>query len=208
VRELTVSIAQGGFHLLDAGHELALRLLGLLDTPDAGKVFVADTPASELPEDSRAQFRDRHLGFVFTAPFLLPAFTAIENVAMPLFKLSEVDAAEARRRSERLLEFVGLLEVAQSPCSELTELEQHCVALARALINEPLAILVESLDGTLADEELSAFSALLRQAAQRFGISVVATVTPHFRAEPGDHVIAIADGRLQADSQLLAEPGA
>ncbi|HEX8296438.1 MAG TPA: hypothetical protein VF593_09070, partial [Chthoniobacteraceae bacterium] len=76
VRELTVSIGQGGFHLLagesDAGHELALRLLGLLDTPDAGKVFVADTPASELPEDSRAQFRDRHLGFVFTAPFLLP----------------------------------------------------------------------------------------------------------------------------------------
>jgi len=206
------AFARGVFHVLvgdaDSGHELLLRILGLLETPDAGEVFVEGETVRGLSEDARLKLRERRLGFVFTSPFLLPAFTAIENVAMPLFKISDVEPAEARRRSDALLEFVGMLESAEVPCADLAPLDQHRVSLARALVNEPAALLIESLDAALTGDELRAFSALVRAAAVRFGVAVIATASPDFSLDPGDRVMAVAGGAVACEEKFLPEPEA
>lgn len=192
----------------ESGHELLLRVVGLLEVPEAGEVFVDGESMSGQTEEARLKLRERRLGFVFTAPFLLPAFTVIENVAMPLFKVSDVEPAEARRRSDALLDFAGLLEFSEVPCAELTTFTQLRVSLARALVNEPTALLVESLDSALAGEELRVFSALLRLAATRFGIAVLATASPRFVAEPGDRIVVVADGIAAPGDKLWPETNA
>lgn len=209
VRVEQLGFARGVFHLLaggsDSGHELLLRVLGLLELPEEGEIFVEDEAVHALDEETRRKLRERRLGFVFAAPFLLPAFTVIENVAMPLFKVSDVEPAEARLRSEALLDFAGLMTLAQTPCAELAPLEQQRVSLARALVNEPSALLVESLDSTLAGEDLRTFAALLREAAARFDIAVVATASPQFVAEPDDRIIEVTNGTVRLGGKLLPQ---
>lgn len=194
--------ASGSFTLLcgavDSGHDLLLRLLGLLELPEVGEVFVEGEATRELADDARLRLREQRLGFVFTAPFLLPAFTVIENIAMPLFKVSDVEPPEARRRSEALLGFAGLSEIAEAPCTDLLPLDQHRVSLARALVNEPAAVLVEGLDSALPPEDLRVFSALLRKAAAHFQIAIVATASRDFEPEPGDGVLDIVAGVVAA----------
>jgi ABC-type lipoprotein export system ATPase subunit len=203
------AFARGAFHLIvgeaDSGHELLLRVLGLLEVPESGEVLVEGEPVGGLSEDARLKLRERRLGFVFTAPFLLPALSVIENVAMPLFKISDVEPPEARRRSDALLEFTGMLELAEVPCSELAPLAQHRASLARALVNEPCALLIETLDSALGGEDLRTFSALLRQAATRFDIAVIATASPSFSREPGDRIIEVANGVAAMGDKLLPE---
>jgi ABC-type lipoprotein export system ATPase subunit len=187
----------------DSGHELLLRVIGLLEAPDRGEMLLSGAPVHGLGEAERVALRDRRIGFVFAAPFLLPAFTPIENVAMPLFKISDADTSEAQRRSEALLDFVGLPELVQVPCSELGAFNQHRVSLARALVNKPSLLLIEKLDAALAGDDLRVFAALARQAAARFGVAVIATVSPGFPPESADRVIEITDGAVQRDSELL-----
>ncbi len=207
LRAEQVAFAGGGFHLLvggeDSGHELLLRVLGLLEVPEAGEVFVEGESVRGLSEDARLKLRERRLGFVFTAPFLLPAFSVIENVAMPLFKISDVEPPEARRRSEALLDFAGLLESTETPCGELAPLAQQRVSLARALVNQPAALLVENLDSALAGDDLRVFSALLRQAALRFGVAVIATASPCLVPEATDRIVEVTDGAVACGGKLF-----
>ncbi|HYR58490.1 MAG TPA: ATP-binding cassette domain-containing protein [Chthoniobacteraceae bacterium] len=206
LRATHAAFVPGVFHLLqgapDSGHELLLRVLGLLELPDAGDVLVEENSTRDLGDEARLKLRERRLGFVFAAPFLLPAFSVIENVAMPLFKISDVNPPEARQRSEALLEFAGLLDLAQTPCAELAPLAQHRAALARALVNDPAALLVEALDSTLADVELRVFAALLRQAAASFSIAVIAAASPRFVPDVADRVIEVRDGAVLCRDEL------
>ena len=198
VRAGELDFARGTLHLLRgepaSGHELLLRVLGLLELPESGEVFVEAAGTRELGDDARLKLRERRLGFVFSAPFLLPAFTVIENIAMPLFKISDVEPPEARRRSEVVLELTGLTELSEMLCTDLGPLGQHRAALARAIVNEPAAVLVESLDAALIEDDLRAFTALLRLAANQLGIAVVASVSAAFLPAPGDRVIEVVDG--------------
>ena len=106
---LDASFAPGRFHVLrgpdGCGKNLLLRWLGLLQPPEAGEVLVQGSATRALSEEARAELRTQRFGFVFAAPFLLTSFSVIENVAMPLFKVSQVTPEEARRRTEALLGF-------------------------------------------------------------------------------------------------------
>jgi lipoprotein-releasing system ATP-binding protein len=207
LRAKGLTFGRGLFHLLqgdtDSGHQLFLRVLGLLEVPDAGEVFVEGQPVRELEDEARLKLRERRFGFIFTSPFLLPGLTVIENVAMPLFKISDVGPAEARERSELLLDFAAVPDLAQVPCGTLSLCEQHRVSLARALANNPAALLVESLDGILAGDDLEGFAALLREAGSRFGVGVIATTSPQFAAGPGDRVIEVNRGEAICRDDLL-----
>jgi predicted ABC-type transport system involved in lysophospholipase L1 biosynthesis ATPase subunit len=154
---------------------LFLRLASLTETPDSGDVLLAGAPTRELAPEARAELRARKLGLVFSSPFLLPSFTAIENIAVPLFKLEQMAPEEARQRAEEALAFAGLAGFEQARGEELTSFQQHCASLARALAAQPTALLVEELDSLLTANALSDFCVLLRQAAERFGIAVIAT---------------------------------
>jgi predicted ABC-type transport system involved in lysophospholipase L1 biosynthesis ATPase subunit len=207
---LSLAFAPGRLHLLvsePAGecHAL-LRVLGLLDLPECGEILVEGRETRGLDEEALAGLRAQRFGFVFRAPFLLTSFSVIENVAMPLFKVSQVGPEEARRRTERLLAFTGMSEAAEAAIDDLTLSAQFHVALARGLINEPSVLLVEEIDGTLTGEELDVFAMLLRRVPAEFGTTVIATASPAFARKKEDRVIELVRGSVVRDSALLAEP--
>jgi ABC-type lipoprotein export system ATPase subunit len=204
VRDVTLAFAPQTFSVISgesgSGARLLLRLIGLLEKPDAGDIVIEGSSVRTLSDAGQAEFRARRFGFLFTAPFLLPAFTAIENIAMPIFKLSGASAEEAGERAERLLAFVGMTERAETDAGELSPYEQYCVAIARALANQPRILLVDQLDSMLVGESMQRINALLRQTCDRLGATVVATVSPGFPRAHADRVLEISAGRIQSDS--------
>jgi predicted ABC-type transport system involved in lysophospholipase L1 biosynthesis ATPase subunit len=189
----TFTVLQGG------GNNWLLRVLGLLETPDTGDVRLHGAGTRHLAPDARDALRNRHFGFLFAQPFLLPAFSAIENVAMPLFKISGLGSDEARPRVNELLDFVGATAFAQTPVEQLALPEQHCVALARALSNEPDVLIVENIDATFLDGEPSLFARLLRRAVTERGVTVVASAATR-KLSVADRVIEIEDGCVHRDT--------
>ncbi len=209
VHGVTADLSPGCFHLLrgpDGGGKAALlRLLGLLERPESGEVVVRGLATSPLSDEARAELRTQRFGFVFAAPFLLSSFSVIENVAMPLFKISQVTPEEARRRTESMLHFVGLAESAEWPVDELPLLAQYQVAVARGMINEPSFLLVENLDGALVGEDVSAFATLLHRVTDTYGTTVIATASPAVPLRGRLRVLDIADGLLASDTDLFPE---
>jgi lipoprotein-releasing system ATP-binding protein len=185
-----------------------LRVIGLLDAPESGEVILEARNVSELGETDRDEVRNQRCGFLFSAPFLLPSFSVVENVAMPLFKISRFTPEQARERTDMLLDFVGLTAEAQYPVEELTSLQQQAASLARALANAPAVVTVENLDATLGSEDAASFATLLRRCCARFGVAVVASVSPVFSFEPGDRLVEIDAAGIVRESTMAATPPA
>jgi ABC-type lipoprotein export system ATPase subunit len=209
VGAVSASFAAGKLHILrgaaDSGKVALFRFAGLLEEPAGGEVLIQGCSAHGLAEDARTELRGQRLGFAFAAPFLLGSFSVIENVAMPLFKISHVSPEEARRRTEAMLAFVGLAGAAERRVDELVPAAQYHVAIARGLVNDPAVLMVENLDGTLAGEELEQYTFLLRNAAGAFETAIVATASPDFKAIPGDRVLDLHQGAIARDSEFLPE---
>lgn len=210
VRASHAGFSTGTLHVLrgddDSGNDLLLRVLGLLDPAQTGEIFLEENPVHGLAESELLKLRERRLGFLFSAPFLLPALTVIENVAMPLFRISAADPAEARARSEDLLNFVGLLDVASTPCSDLSTADQHRVALARSLANQPVALFVERLEPSASAEVTRELFPLLRRTAEKLGVAVIAAVDADFHAEAGDRVFEMNGGAITAPAGAPSKP--
>lgn len=205
---VSADFAPARFHLLSGESGGLLRVLGLLDLPESGEVLVEGRATAVLDEPARAELRAQRFGFVFAAPFLLTSFSVIENVAMPIFKISQVEPDEARRRSDRLLAFADMAEAAEAPIEDLSLRAQYHVAVARGLANGPAVLFVENLDGALAGTELAGFAALLRRVPAEFGTTVIATASSPFPVEKGDRVLEFARGVIVRDSLLQPEPEA
>ena len=113
LRGLSMGFAAGVFHLLTGEpaclRAALLRVLGLLDAPESGAVFLESRNVTPLADPERDEIRNQRCGFLFAEPFLLPSFTVVENVAMPLFKISHFTPEQARERTDLLLDFVGAL---------------------------------------------------------------------------------------------------
>lgn len=130
------------------GKTTLLNLLGLLDKPTEGKIFLDGHDILSKSEKEKAQVRNRKIGFVFQFYHLLPEFTSLENVSLPLL-IRGVDITEARQRAEELLKEVSLEEKAPLRPGQLSGGEQQRVAIARALINEPKLLLADEPTGNL-----------------------------------------------------------
>ncbi len=207
VRDVSASFAPSSFHLLrgdaESGKNGLLRLLGLLERPEHGEVLLHGVPTSALDEIAHTALRARECGFVFAAPFLLGGFTVIENVAMPLFKVSQVGPEAARRRTVAVLEFVGLAEAMEAPVAELPPDAQRRVSLARALVNEPAAVFVEDLDSGLDPAPLGEFTTLLRRACERYDLAVIASASADCPRQAHDRVLDLVAGTIRSDSEAL-----
>jgi ABC-type lipoprotein export system ATPase subunit len=212
LHKTSVTFAPGTFSVLtgpaDCGKNLLLRALGLLDIPDDGDVLLHGASTQQLSEEARDILRNRHFGFLFAQPFLLPAFSAIENVAMPLFKISGVSSEEARIRVRALLGFAGVAEIGHTVIGQLSHFEQQRVALARALVNGPDILIAENIDGELVGEDLTQFGKLLRRAISDYSVIVLATASTQALAAVADRVIEFADGRVLRDSLVPNQGGA
>jgi lipoprotein-releasing system ATP-binding protein len=131
-----------------AGKSTLLHILGVLDTASAGDVYFAQVDLAKLSEDAAAEFRSRELGFVWQFHYLLPEFTAAENVAMPLL-MRGMSRGEAERQALHWLQEVGLTDRARHRSGELSGGEQQRVALARALITKPKLLMADEPTGDL-----------------------------------------------------------
>ena len=210
LRGLSLRVHAGALYFITgecAGLRAALlRVLGLLDSAESGDVFLEKRNVATLAEPDRDELRNHRCGFLFSAPFLLPGFSVVENVAMPLFKISHFTPEQARERTDLLLEFTGLTAEAQQSIDELTHFQQHAVSLARALANDPAVLTVESLEAAFTSEDSARFTTLLRQCCARFGVAVIASVSTGFSFEPGDHILAIDAAGAVRESIMEGKP--
>ena len=165
-----------------SGKSTLLNLLGGLDLPSGGEVFVSGTAISTMDERARSRWRNRHLGFVFQFHHLLPEFTALEAVAMPL-RIAGESRSAARERAEALLAAVGLSDRMSHHPGALSGGERQRVAIARALANRPSCVLMDEPTGNLDPESAERVLALIADIDNGDTAFVVVTHDPAIAAK-------------------------
>jgi lipoprotein-releasing system ATP-binding protein len=177
------------------GKSTLLHVLGTLDRPDQGTLRIGGDDVLALGEPARCAFRNRTLGFVFQLHHLLPEFTALENVAMPLL-VARRPLAEAHAAAARLLEEVGLAARAAHRPGMLSGGEQQRVAVARALAGEPRLLLADEPTGDLDPATGERLTELLAGLARSRGLTVVVVTHNVALARACDRVLRLEAGRL------------
>jgi lipoprotein-releasing system ATP-binding protein len=177
------------------GKSTLLHVLGTLDRPERGEVRVEGENVLAIPEGPLREFRNRTIGFVFQLHHLLPEFTALENVMMPML-IARRPEGEARRAAARLLEEVGLGERVLHRPSALSGGEQQRVAVARALVRSPRLLLADEPSGNLDRETGERLHELLRRLNREKGTTVVVVTHNERLASACDRVRRLEGGRL------------
>jgi lipoprotein-releasing system ATP-binding protein len=177
------------------GKSTLLHVLGGLDAFERGTVRIGDARIDEMRDDDRVGFRNRHVGFVFQFHHLLPEFTALENVEMPL-RIAGAPAGERRTRAAGLLGRVGLSDRADHRPGALSGGEQQRVAVARALVCHPSVLLADEPTGNLDEATAGGLHQLIRGMHQEHGLtSIIVTHNPALAAQC-DRVLRLEGGRL------------
>jgi len=199
LRDLELSVAEGEMVAIvgasGVGKSTLLHVLGGLDAVDGGEVRIGGDLVSAMSDAERVAFRNRHVGFVFQFHHLLPEFSALENVEMPL-RIARRPAVEVRPRAEMLLRRVGLGERLTHRPGLLSGGEQQRVAMARALAMQPALLLADEPTGNLDEHTAAALHDLVRDMHRESGLtSVIATHNPRL-AGLCDRALRLEDGRL------------
>jgi lipoprotein-releasing system ATP-binding protein len=201
VRDVDLAIEPGAFTTIvgpsGCGKSSLLYLLGLLDRPSEGELLFEEREMSGLSGDERAQVRLERFGFVFQFHFLLPEFSALENVMLPMRRLARLGHEEAERRALALLATMGLEGKETMTPDQLSGGERQRVAIARALANDPVLILGDEPTGNLDSRNSARVVETLRTLAHDEGRAVVCVTHDPAIAELADIRIEMLDGRVE-----------
>ena len=176
-----------------AGKTTLLQIIGTLDRPDSGSVVIDGVDVFALKEKELADFRNRHIGFIFQFHQLLPEFNALENVMMPAM-IARMSEKEAEQRAVQLLTELGMAERLTHKPNELSGGEKQRVAAARAMMMSPDVILADEPSGSLDESNKKELHKLLLQMREQFGHTIIIVTHDKELAEISDRVIEMRDG--------------
>jgi lipoprotein-releasing system ATP-binding protein len=177
------------------GKSTLLHVLGTLDEPEKGRLRVGSEEVFSLAEPDRTRLRNRTVGFIFQFHHLLPEFTAIENVMMPLL-IARTSPGDAKARARKLLELLGLSEREHHRPAQLSGGEQQRVAVARALVREPRLVLADEPTGNLDKHASDELIELLRRFHRERGLTSILVTHNEKIASICDRILTMEEGRL------------
>ncbi len=200
---IDVTLQRGEFAALigpsGSGKTTLLNLIGLLDKPNAGRLFVTGQEAGALDEMAATRLRGRSIGFVFQYHYLLPAFTALENVMMPMLAARGRADAQMRATAAALLARVDLTPWQDHKASDISGGQQQRVAIARALAMDPALVLADEPSGNLDTENADAVFDLMRNVNESGGTTFLIVTHDPRLAQRCDRIIELVDGRIVSD---------
>lgn len=178
-----------------AGKTTLLQIIGTLDKPDSGTLLIEGIEPFRLNEKQMADFRNRHIGFVFQFHQLLPEFTALENVMIPAL-IARQPTSAAKKRAKELLDFLKLSDRMTHKPTELSGGEKQRVAVARALVNRPSVILADEPSGSLDTQNKEELHALFFDLRNEMGQTFVIVTHDEQLATQADRIIHMKDGQI------------
>ncbi len=207
VAEASFSVEPGSFTVIvgpsGCGKSSLLYMLGLIDRPTQGMVLLDGMKTAELDGDERAALRLARFGFVFQFHFLLPEFSALENVMLPIRRLGRLNKDAAKARAHKLLETMGLAEKVNKTPDRLSGGERQRIAVARALANDPALILSDEPTGNLDSQNSARVVEIFRMLAHEQGRAVVCVTHDPDVAAAADTRISMLDGRITSIEPAL-----
>ena len=200
---LSLSIREGEFVALPgasgSGKSTLLYLLGCLDRPTEGEVWLDGVETGSLDDDDRAQFRNERLGFVFQFHFLLPEFTVLENVIIPMLRRGTLSRSEAEEQAYDVLQLLGLEELYARKPGQLSGGQQQRVSIARAVANDPALILADEPTGNLDSKNAEGVFQIFSRLAREQGRTIIMVTHDVEMAARADRQIKLRDGRVIED---------
>lgn len=182
-----------------SGKSTLMNILGTLDNPTDGEIFINGQNTKSMKPNEISFLRNQNIGFIFQFHYLLPEFTALENVLMP-YKISKQKITkEILDRAHELLDFVGLTKVKNNLAKNMSGGQQQRTAIARSLINNPKIILADEPTGNLDSDSTEQVYTLLREINAKYKTTFIIITHDRKIAEKADRIIEIKDGRINLD---------
>jgi lipoprotein-releasing system ATP-binding protein len=201
--DINLNFEAGSFNSIvgqsGSGKTTLLNIIGTLDRPTRGEVAIDGSRVNTMTKNQVAELRNRVIGFVFQFHFLLPEFTAFENVLMPYRIQRPRLSGDIIKRAKELFELVGISGVMHNPATRMSGGQQQRTAIIRALINNPKVILADEPSGNLDTENTEAIYRTFRDINKEFGTTFIIVTHDRRIAEQTDRIVEIRDGRIILD---------
>jgi lipoprotein-releasing system ATP-binding protein len=201
--DLSLSFEEGTFNSIigqsGSGKSTLLNIMSTLDKPTSGEVYINGKNTSDYKKNKLAALRNQTIGFIFQFHYLLPEFTALENVLMPYKISGQKITKEVEARANELLKIVGLTKVKNNLAVNMSGGQQQRVAIARSLINNPKIVFADEPTGNLDSKTTEQVYDLLREINQKYGTTFIIITHDKNVAEKADRIIEIKDGKIELD---------
>lgn len=201
--DLNLSIEKGSFNSIigqsGSGKSTLLNILGTLDRPTDGEIIINGVNTKSMNANQLAKLRNETLGFIFQFHYLLPEFTALENVLMPYRIMGKKIDDKVMERANELIELVGLNKVKNNLATQMSGGQQQRTAIARSLMNNPSIILADEPTGNLDSDTTEQIYDLMRKINKKYNTTFIIITHDQHVAEKTDRIIEVKDGRIIMD---------